>query len=172
MKKNKLKGAKTTTDNTKYICVSQYGKNANEIEAYSVILIDSNNSSYIDGSYLLAEDYPNQIGFLKSLSETIINFLANHNCRIIKDLRIHPVEYDANSIFQYTALNANYYKKAIAEASLREIEKRDLSKALLTQISCTNPKIKIDQKAYREALLNSFFDKKYPFAKSLITEII
>ncbi len=173
MKKNIVKGAKTTTDNTKYICVSQYGKNANEIGAFSIIVLDSKIDQSIDVEILFAEDYLSQSDFIAGLGEAIIKYLTIHDCKAIKDFRIHPIEYDEKGLFLWTALNAKYYEKVLEEEALREIEKRNLSKSMKVQINNqTIPNNIVDVKAYKqaykEAILNSMLDKKYPLAKSII----
>lgn len=166
--KNIKKGAKNTTDSTKYICVSQYGTNANEISAYSVIVKDAKNDHFIDGEVLLLENYASSFEFMADLDETIAKCAMNYNCRVLIDYSIHPVNIDKNGMFLWIAFNANYYKKAIEEEALRNRDKRFLGKVITVQnLSSFNNK-NVVLKVNKNVMLNLLLDEKYPHAKSLI----
>jgi hypothetical protein len=119
MKKNRVKGAKTTEANTKYICVSQYGKKSDKADAFSVIVMDSKNHEPVDEMALFREENSSNEEYLKFLNEVVDFFVAKYKCRAVINPIVQPLKLDQKGNLIAEIIPLLYFSYAMLQESMK-----------------------------------------------------
>lgn len=119
MKKNRVKGAKTTEANTKYICVSQYGKKLDKADAFSVIVMDSKNHEPVEDSQQFRDKDSSDVEYWEFLNEVVDFYVSKYKCRAVINPIVQPLKLDPKGNLIAEIMPLLYYSYAMLEESMK-----------------------------------------------------